>query len=280
MLRVALCQMAVVADKKVNWETAERMIREAVSRKATTVVLPEIWNSPYGVHHFAGAAEALDHQDSGSRTLLSRLAKELEITLVGGSIPELFEGRLYNTAMVMGPDGSLIATHRKMHLFDVNVQGGICFRESDALSAGDAVTTFPIASHEITAGLGICYDIRFPELSSLMTQRGAGVLFFPSAFNMTTGPLHWTLLARARAVDNQAFTVLCSPARDSEGGGYVAWGHSLICDPWGRIVGELDEKPGLLVCDLDLSMIEQFRAQIPVLKQKRQDVYELIDKRK
>lgn len=139
--------------------------------------------------------------------------------------------RIYNTSYVYGPDGRQLAKHRKAHLFDIDVQGGQRFRESDTLSPGNAITTFETAFG--TMGLCVCFDLRFEELARCMCLRGAKVIFVPAAFNMTTGPAHWELLFRQRAVDNQCFTVGVSPARDEQGS-YVAYGNSIAVDPWGR----------------------------------------------
>jgi omega-amidase len=170
-------------------------------------------------------------------------------------------------------------THYQVHLFDIDVPGGIRFMESETLSSGHEITTFDFVNGEsptITIGLGICYDIRFAEMAMIMTrQRGAQILIYPSAFNMTTGPLHWELLARARAVDNQVFCVLCSPARDTSAS-YTAYGHSLIVDPWGKIVLELDESADFRACNLDLTRLA-VRDAIPILKQRREDLYKLIE---
>ena len=269
-LRIGLCQIQVTANVATNYAVAEKAIRACVAQNTTVVVLPEIWNSPYAVSEFANFAENIP--DGATTRKMASWAKEYKITLIGGSIPERGEGnKIFNTSLTFNTEGKILAKHRKVHLFDINVPNGISFRESDALTAGDELTTFAL-SEEVTAGVGICYDIRFPEFSAKMSaKKDVKILFFPAAFNMTTGPMHWELLARARAVDNQLFTILCSPARN-ENSNYVAFGHSLICDPWGKVTS-LDESEGVLVCDLDLSQVSKMRDQIPTLKQKRFDVY-------
>lgn len=212
--------------------------------------------------------------------MLVEEAKRHHITLIGGSIPEYCDDKIYNTAMVMSWKSDKITKHRKMHLFDVNIPGGICFQESETLTAGlnssplsligDSFTVFPYSSvsANLNIGLGVCYDMRFPELRSSLSmqliislvygQKGCKMLVFPSAFNMTTGPLHWDILAKGRAVDNQSFVILCSPARD-EKGSYVAYGHSVIVSPWGKVIGQLDEKEGILVADIDLKECDSVR---------------------
>ena len=179
------------------------------------------------------ASTATARRRAARRSRRSRaLARERGIWLIGGSIPELEDGNVYNTSFVYAPDGSCAARHRKTHLFDIDVAGGQRFMESETLTPGSDITTFETPWG--TMGLCICFDFRFEELARLMTLRGARVLFVPAAFNMTTGPAHWELLFRQRAVDNQVFTVGTSPARD-ESASYHAWGHSIVCDPWGSI---------------------------------------------
>lgn len=205
-MRVALIQMPVLPDKGKNIQTACGKIREAAKNGADFAVLPEMFCCPYDNSCFGAYGEP---EGGEAQTALSRLAAELGLYLVGGTVPELAEGRIYNTSYVYGPDGRQLAKHRKAHLFDIDVQGGQRFRESDTLSPGNAVTTFETAFG--TMGLCVCFDLRFEELARCMCLRGAKVIFVPAAFNMTTGPAHWELLFRQRAVDNQCFTVGVSP---------------------------------------------------------------------
>jgi predicted amidohydrolase len=180
------------------------------------------------------------------------MARDAEVFLIGGSIPERevnnkagTEGegeekeRLYNTSLVFGKKGELLATHRKVHLFDIDIPGGITFKESEVLSPGNKVTIVEFEGFG-KVGLGICYDVRFPELAMVAARKGAWGVFYPGAFNTTTGPLHWRLLGQSRAVDNQVYVAMCSPARD-EGASYRAWGHSLVADPMGKVLGEAGE---------------------------------------
>lgn len=251
----------------------------AAQAGADIVVLPECFNSPYGTEYFAAYAEPLPPASpasaSPSYTRLAALAAELGIHLVAGSIPEVEPAtrKLYNTAMVFSPAGALLAKHRKVHLFDIDIPGKITFRESDVLSAGDRATVVPTPWGNV--GLAICYDVRFPELAMVAARRGAAfLLLYPGAFNTTTGPLHWELLARARAVDNQVWVGMCSPARNPAGTGYLAWGESMVVDPNGEIVGR---KAGAgeetVVVDLDPTRIADVRRAIPVSTQRRFDVY-------
>lgn len=268
-MRVALIQMPVTDDKLINLETARRKIREAAAQGADFAVLPEMFCCPYRNDCFAVYGEP---EGGPVQTALSALAAELGIYLVGGSLPELTDGRIYNTSYVYDRQGQLLAKHRKAHLFDIDVEGGQRFMESDTLSPGNAVTTFETAFG--TMGLCICFDLRFEELARCMCLRGAKAIFVPAAFNMTTGPAHWELLFRQRAVDNQCFTVGVSPARD-ETASYVAYGNSIAVDPWGNVLCRADGRETTLLAELDLSRMEAVRRQLPILSARRTDLYEV-----
>ena len=248
---------------------AERLIRQAKEQGAQLALLPEMFCCPYQTPNFPVYAQP---QDGEVCRALSGMAKEYGLYL-GGSMPESDEaGRIYNTAYVFAPDGSLAAKHRKMHLFDVEVEGGISFRESDTLTPGDSITTFPTPWG--TMGLCICFDFRFPELVRLMADRGAKVILVPAAFNTTTGPAHWEVLFRARAVDNQLFTLGAAPARDPASG-YTSYGNSIAVSPWGEVLGRLDEKEGFLLADIDLALTDKVRREMPLHFGRRSDIYTL-----
>jgi omega-amidase len=231
-VRFAACQMLVGDHKESNLQMARRLIREAVQNGAKIVGLPECFNGPYSTAAFPQYAEPIssDPAQSPSVVMLAEEARAGQIYLIGGSLPERDEaGKIYNTCLIYGPDGSLLAKHRKLHLFDIDIPGRMTFRESDILSPGTSLTLFDTPYGKI--GVGICYDIRFPEYALLLTKMGASILVYPGAFNMTTGPLHWELLQRARAVDNQVYVATISPARNPQST-YQAWGHSTIVSPW------------------------------------------------
>lgn len=276
-LKVALIQLKSGADKAANLVKVQNYIDSAVHNstvgKIDVVMLPECFNSPYAVDKFREYAENIPAGES--TTLLSQLAKKHGVFIVGGSIPERGEDdRIFNTSLTFGPSGEILAKHRKAHLFDIDIPGGITFKELTTLSAGDKATVFKLGEFG-NVGLGICYDIRFPELAiaALRPPYNAFAMFYPGAFNTTTGPLHWHLLARARAVDNELFTVLCSPARDVGGDGYQAYGHSLVVDPKGHIVAEAGEGEEILYAELDKLLLPAARSGIPVHYQRRFDIY-------
>ena len=266
-LTVAQVQMRVTRDKAENIAAACRLIRRAAEQGAEFVMLPEMFCCPYENGAFRPYGE---EQDGPAQRALSALAAELGIWLVGGSIPELEGNRVYNTSFVYDSAGRQVARHRKMHLFDISVEGGQTFRESDTLSPGGEITVFDTPWGKM--GLCICFDLRFEELARLMALRGARVIFVPAAFNMTTGPAHWELLFRQRAVDNQLFTVGTSPAR-SESETYVAWGHSIVCDPWGSVLHQCGAEEEISITSLDLHRVESVRRQLPILRARREDIY-------
>ncbi|KAI7745325.1 hypothetical protein M8C21_027012 [Ambrosia artemisiifolia] len=274
--KIGLCQLSVTADKERNIAHARVAIEEAAEKGAKLVVLPEIWNSPYSNDSFPVYAEDIDAgtDSSPSTAMLSEVARSLKITIVGGSIPERCGDKLYNTCCVFDSDGKLKAKHRKIHLFDINIPGKIVFEESKTLTAGETPTIVDTDVGRI--GIGICYDIRFTELAMLYAARGAHLLCYPGAFNMTTGPLHWELLQRARAVDNQLYVATCSPARDA-GSGYVAWGHSTLVGPFGEVLATTEHDEATIVSEIDYSVLELRRTNLPLQKQRRGDLYSLVD---
>ncbi|CAI0401353.1 unnamed protein product [Linum tenue] len=273
---IGLCQLAVTADKQQNIQHARKAIEEAAAKGAKLVVLPEIWNSPYSNASFPVYAEDIDAggQASPSTAMLSDVARRLNITIVGGSIPERSGDRLYNACCVFDAQGKLLAKHRKIHLFDIDIPGKITFIESETLTAGDTPTIVDTEVGRI--GIGICYDIRFQELAMIYAARGAHLICYPGAFNMTTGPLHWELLQRGRAADNQLYVATCSPARD-EGAGYVAWGHSTLVGPFGEVLATTEHEEAIIIAEIDYSLIEQRRTFLPLTKQRRGDLYQLVD---
>ncbi|KAH6641622.1 carbon-nitrogen hydrolase [Chaetomium tenue] len=282
-VKLACVQLASGSDKAANLAHAAVKVREAAQTGAKIVVLPECFNSPYGCDYFPSYAETLlpsppTPDQSPSYHALSTMARENAIYLIGGSIPELAtsasdpsQKTYYNTSLTFSPTGTLLATHRKIHLFDIDIPGGITFRESDVLSPGNQLTIVDLPEYG-RIGVAICYDVRFPELATIAARRGCFALAYPGAFNLTTGPLHWELLARARAVDNQLYVALCSPARDLAAG-YHAWGHSLVADPMAKVLAEAGEGEGIVVVELDGERIELARRGIPLRDQRRFDVY-------
>ena len=266
-MRIVQLQTHVFDSVQANLDGLRRQLEALREDKADLVCLGEMFSCPYDTPNFPRYAEP---EGGESWQVLSSLAREFGIYLSAGSVPEAGEeGKTYNTAYVFDRLGRQIAKHRKVHLFDVDIQGGQRFKESETLSAGDHYTVFDTEFGPM--GLAICFDMRFPELARLMVEVGAKLILVPAAFNMTTGPAHWELMFRSRAVDNQCYMIGTSVARD-EAFTYVAWGHSLVVDPWGRVVSELGAEPGVAVTDIDLAYVEEVRQQLPLLSARRRDL--------
>ncbi|MDL2280791.1 carbon-nitrogen hydrolase family protein [Selenomonadales bacterium OttesenSCG-928-I06] len=272
LVRFAQLQLSVVEEKMKNVEIAVSFL-DVVSRENVDIVtLPEMFCCPYQKENFPVYAEP---EGGEVWTACSELAKKYKVYLSAGSIPELDDkGQVFNTAYVFDRAGQQIGKHRKMHLFDINVRGGQQFKESDMLTAGNSVTVFDTEFGKM--GLCVCYDFRFPELARLMVLQGAEIILVPGAFNMTTGPIHWELLFRSRAVDNQVFTFGTAPARDGCSQ-YVSWGHSIAVDPWGNVISHMDEKEGYTITEIDLEIVSRIRNQLPLLNQRRTDIYTLTE---
>ncbi|SJZ38926.1 carbon-nitrogen hydrolase family protein [Selenihalanaerobacter shriftii] len=273
-LKLAVCQNKVIADKDKNLLKMKKMIAKAVKQGVELIILPEMFNCPYDNHYFPIYSEEIP----GGKTyeFLSKQAKEHNIYLIGGSIPETVvedkDEKLYNTSLIFGPDGKLLDKHRKIHLFDVDLSDGVTFLESNTLSYGEKVTV--VETELINIGVAICYDLRFPELMRLMVDKGAEMIIIPGAFNTVTGPAHWETLLKARAVDNQVFVVGASPARNLEAD-YHAYGHSMIIDPWAEKLHEAGSKEDVIIQEIDLTKLEKIREELPLLKHRRSDLYKL-----
>ncbi|KAJ9661924.1 Omega-amidase nit3 [Neophaeococcomyces mojaviensis] len=276
--KIGLIQLSSGSDKQKNLAHAREKVLEAAKAGANVIVLPECFNSPYGCQYFPDYAESIEpsppsKEDSPSWHMLSSAAAETNTYIVGASIPELEPKtkKYFNTAFVFNPEGELLATHRKTHLFDIDIPGKIKFIESDVLSAGNKVTIVDLPEYG-KIGLAICYDVRFPELAMIAARKGAFLLVYPGAFNTTTGPMHWSLQARARAMDNQVYVAMCSPARDTEAT-YHAYGHTMVVNPNADVLAELEEKEDIAYADIDGSKIDETRKGIPLYTQRRFDVY-------
>ena len=267
-MKIAVAQMPVTADKKENIDTACHFIEQAAMQQAELVILPEMFCCPYDNKAFPLYAES---RGGLVYSAMQQAAKKNRIALVAGSMPEKDCGNLYNTSFVFDQNGKEIAHHRKAHLFDIDIAGGQYFKESDVLTPGDSCTVFKVCGH--TFGLAICFDIRFPELFRKMALYGAEAVLVPAAFNMTTGPAHWELTFRARALDNQIYCIGAAPARDEQAG-YVSYAHSIVCSPWGDVTACADEKDTLLTAALDFDRVAQVRAQLPLLSARRPSLYD------
>jgi deaminated glutathione amidase len=282
-MRVAAIQTTAGDDRATNLAAAETLVEEAASAGATLVVLPEYFSVAGSPEVLRAHAEPLD---GPTVTWASSLASRLSIHLVAGSFPEQCRGaedRLSNTSCLIGPDGVMLAAYRKIHLFDVALRG-VTSRESDTIAPGDEVCAVrltseavPVGSDEasgVVVGLSLCYDVRFPELYRMLAMAGATVVTVPAAFTATTGPAHWELLLRARAVEDQVFVIGAGQVGELPPGMPRCHGHSMVVDPWGVVLAERsDPDPGVVVADLDMMGLRDVRARLPVLSNRQPGAY-------
>ncbi len=265
-LLAAAVQMTSGSDKEHNLECAEHLVRQAAERGATLVVLPEVFN-----WRGRKAAQAQAAEDLAGTTLsrMARLARELELFLVAGSITERIPGdaKAYNTSVLLGPDGAMLGCYRKIHLFDVEIPGKVSARESDVKVAGSEVTCVPTAAG--TVGLSVCYDLRFPELYRRLADLGATVITIPSAFTYPTGEAHWEILVRARAIENQAFVI--APGQFGPNvHGFSDYGNSMIVDPWGRVLARASDcGEEVIIAPLEFDELSRVRRELPCLQHRR-----------
>ncbi len=269
--KIGLCQMKVVTSKEKNIEKAKTLIKEAASKGADIVALPEMWNCPYSNKFFVQYSE----EEGGlSYKFLSDLAKELNVYIVGGSIPEkeIIDGieRTYNTCYTFDRQGQQIGKHRKIHLFDIDIKGKVTFKESETLTAGSTIETIDTEFGKIA--VGICFDVRFPDMFRKLALAGAKLIILPAAFNINTGPPHWFLSMRARAVDNQLYFAAVSSAR-VEMGYFVSFAHSCLVDPWGEIKLNLETEEGVQVGEVDFDYVDSIRQQLPILSARKEELY-------
>jgi deaminated glutathione amidase len=273
-LKVAAVQLNSTADAAANLAVADRLTRAAAADGAGLIVLPEKWSALGRDEDLRAGAQTLD----GPAIAWAReLARELRIDLLAGSIVERREaggepagGLLANTAVHVGPDGELRATYRKLHMFDVEVQGRV-YRESAVTAPGGEIVLSATADG-VELGLAICYDLRFPELFQTLAARGARVVTLPSAFTLPTTRDHWEILVRARAIENEVFVIAANQV-GAHPGGHRSGGRSLIVDPWGTVLARAGEAEGWIAAELDLERQAEIRAQLPVLAHRRADVY-------
>ncbi len=269
LLRIGLVQMNSRSDKSENLAVAERLIEEAARQGAELVALPEYVNflGPRELH------EANAEPIPGPTTeRFATLARRYGIYLLGGSILErsAIPGKYYNTSVLFAPDGEIIASYRKIHLFDVDLTGNVSSNESATILPGDRVVTAEVAGHVV--GLTICYDLRFPELYRLLALEGAELILVPAAFTLYTGKDHWHVLLRARAIENQCY--VAAPAQiGPHDPGQQCYGHSLVADPWGTVIAEAINRVGVVVTTLDFAYLREVRTQLPSLANRRPETY-------
>jgi deaminated glutathione amidase len=267
-VRVAAVQLNSSGDKSRNLETAERLVRAAAGEGAELIALPEKWNLVAAGDELRAAAEPLDGPSLGAAR---NWARELGVHLLAGSVGEASAGgeRIFNTSVLIDPEGEDLAVYRKVHMFDVDA-GGVSYRESAHEQPGEELATAAIG--EVVVGMSVCYDLRFPELYRILALRGANLLAVPSAFTSATGRDHWEVLLRARAIEDQAF-VLAPDQVGTAPPHFDSWGHSAIVDPWGRVLADAGEGEGFVTADLDFGELVRVRETLPSLANRRPGAY-------
>lgn len=265
-MKLALCQLDVTTNKSDNLFRARYMLKRAAEQGATLAILPEMFCIAYDSKLFLGASEPCPGGDSFA--MLQETARETGMFIVGGSVPELCESKLYNTSISFGPDGAFLGKYRKAHLFDVDVPGKFRFIESEIITKGD---NYPLLlDTPMKTGVAICFDVRFPEWARIIMQQDADIYALPAAFARNTGPRHWELILRARALDNQLFMAAVSPAQSGN-----AYGHSMLVSPDGVVLHDCGEEEQLAVLEADPALLKEMRDSIPVRKNRRLDLYKL-----
>ncbi|HXA32905.1 MAG TPA: carbon-nitrogen hydrolase family protein [Acidimicrobiales bacterium] len=291
-MRAAAIQTTATADRADNLRAAGTLVDQAADAGAELVVLPEYFSVAGSARSINERAETLD---GPTVSWAAQQAERHHIWLVAGTVPERpdpdsTETRLRSTSCVLGPDGTVAAVYRKVHLFDVHMEGAE-FHESATFAPGQALSTVPLSpTHpdgpgtraaddlglpvDPVLGLSVCYDLRFPELYRILALQGATVVTVPAAFTAVTGPAHWEVLLRARAIENEVFVVAAAQIGELPGGMPACHGHSMIVDPWGTVLAEaLDGRPGMVVADLDSKDQERVRRQLPVLANRQPATY-------
>jgi deaminated glutathione amidase len=271
VMRVGLCQINSQSDKEHNLRRAGGLIDEAAGRGARLIALPEYVD-------YLGPAEGkqdIAEPIPGPTTeRFAAKAREHGVYILGGSIVERsdVDGKFYNTSTLFDPNGDLIATYRKIHLFDIDISGNVSANESSKILPGEDVVTAQVDGHMV--GLTICYDLRFPELYRMLAVDGAEIIFVPAAFTEFTGKDHWHTLLKARAVENQCFIVAPGQFGAHEPNNAKCYGHSLVVDPWGTFLVDAPNQEGVVVADLDFDYLHKIRTQVPSLANRRPAAYE------
>jgi len=265
-LTVAAIQMQSTDDKQHNLARAESLIDVAVQRGAKVIALPEFFN-------FCGPARRQQQQaepiPGPTVEVLCQKAKDHQVYILGGSIAEKAEGeeKIFNTSVLISPLGEMLAEYRKIHLFDVEIEGQVSMQESESVQPGDSLV---VAETEYcTVGLTVCYDLRFPELYRGLTTMGAKIIFVPSSFMAPTGKDHWDPLLRARAIENQIFLVAPNEIGPIPGTAMLRYGRSLIVDPWGTILAQASDAEAVIVAELDFAYQDKVRRDLPSLAHRR-----------
>jgi len=278
MVKIGIIQLDAQGDIPANLDAAETAVREAAGRGATTIALPELFDLRVG----KGQGQRYPDEATPIPGLITdrftALANELNIHLLLGSIAEKNPKngdnpeKVYNTSCLIDPAGKVIARYRKAHLFDITIGDRVSELESKRFIPGDELVTVDTGAALGVVGLSICYDLRFGEMFRALALRGAGLVFVPSNFTHATGQDHWIAMLRARAIEFGCFIIAPNQCGHFKGG-FQAYGHSAVIDPWGNVLVELDDQPGVGVCEIDLGDVAYVRAKLPGLKHRRPELY-------
>uniref|UniRef100_A0A8C8VRG5 Deaminated glutathione amidase n=1 Tax=Pelusios castaneus TaxID=367368 RepID=A0A8C8VRG5_9SAUR len=271
---IAVCQLTSTPDKEQNFTSCSKLVREAAQRGACIVFLPEAFD-------FIGRdrQETLSLAESLEGSQIQRyisLARECGVWLSLGGFHErgtdwASTGRIYNCHLLLDSTGHVVATYRKTHLCDVDLEGRVSMKESNFTNPGPEIMP-PAITPAGKVGLAICYDLRFPEISLALTQEGAEILTYPSAFTVTTGSAHWEVLLRARAIETQCYVVAAAQTGKNHES-RTSYGHSMVVDPWGSVIAQCQEGPGLCYAEIDLDYLRCIRQEMPVCTHRRADLY-------
>lgn len=259
-MKVTIIQNKVFHKIEETLKNIENLLSEKEPKAPDFIIFPEMFTTPYELKYFESHKQK---EDGIVVNFLKNVSRKYNSYVIGGSIPCFIDGKIYNRTYIFDRSGRIIVSYDKIHLFEITYPNGTQFKEADVLTAGNDIKTFETDLGKF--GIMICFDIRFPLLASKIANNNVKAIFVPAAFNSYTGPLHWQTTFRARAIDNQLFTIGVSPSSDSYGN-YQPYGHSIVCDPFGRVLLELGSQEEVSNIDLDLGLVEEVRNSIPILK--------------
>lgn len=262
----AAVQMTSVPELEKNLLQAEELIDLAVRQGAELVSLPENFSFLGEEEEKVAQAETIATE---SEKFLKKMAQRFQITLLGGGFPvPVKNGKVYNTALLVDASGSELTRYQKVHLFDVNLPDGNTYRESATIERGEQLPQVYSSPELGNLGLSVCYDVRFPELYRHLSGAGAEVLFVPAAFTAYTGKDHWQILLQARAIENTCYAI--APAQTGcHYGRRQTHGHAMIIDPWGTVLADAGDEPGVAIAEIDPARLKKVREQMPSLQHRK-----------
>lgn len=262
MVKICLIQNCPDYNKSSNFINLYKLIP---NKEIDILVLPECFNSPYGIEYFSKYAEKIEEGQESFDFLKGLSLSLIHTYIIAGSIPELDGDKIYNTCTVW-KNGKILTKYRKNNLFDIKIPNNE-FTESEILSPGDKLSIFDTEWGKI--GLGICFDIRFNQISNIYSQNKCNIICYPANFTEYTGNLHWEILNKARAIDSHTFIISCSTARsENDKIKFKSYGNSIIVSPWGEVVNKLDNKEGYIYHDIDLDVVNDMRKKLPINQNK------------